>query len=163
MKNQNLFLVIILTVISIIPAKSQDLNDTTKKNFDSYSRKVGFMLFPHKEKIGIAYSFGKKDRMRLQNDLKFTASTRSFNFVSNETRFLYTWGDHKFIKFYSGLGLLCEKYRNEVVVYDIYLSVTPVGVEIFPLPFAPGLSLNLFVSFNKPDGLEEHFALCYFF
>ncbi len=159
---KNIFFTIILAVISVIPAKSQDSTDSP------INRRLGVVCFPLKEEIGLTYCFGKKGRMKIEDNFKIPFPKSSELFVYSkidELKFMYAWKSAGAIKVYSGISVEygTTSYNSGQKNYDIYGGIIPIGIEVFPINRLPGLSFILESNIKQPHTFGGRFGLCCYF
>jgi hypothetical protein len=159
---KNIFLAVSLVVISIMPAKSQE--DSCESSF---AKKFGVALFPFENRAGIAYCFGKKERMKIEYDFKLpfseTVADNQFGkyLTIDELSFTYAWNRTAFKKLYSGIAVHHEviSYSPEQKFYAFSPAIIPLGIELFPSKRLPCLSIILESSYKYSSGLGGRIGL----
>ena len=163
---KNILLVAVLAVFSAISAKSQDSSDA------AITKRLGVTCFPLEQKVGLTYCFGRKGRMRIEDNIKlpfsgaYGANLGQFNEI-NEFKFMYAWKSCGHRKWYSGVELeygtayFNPGQRN----YAVYGSVIPLGVEWFPFNRLSGLSMIVesSLTYQKKLSFAGHVGLCWYF
>lgn len=137
---KNIFLAVLLTVISVMSVKSQDSTDNPITN------KIGLTCFPLEKKVGLIYCFGKNGRIKLEDNIKLNFPESSYleQYTEiNEFKFMYAWNCTGFKKVYSGVAMEYGTvyYNPGQRSYNSYGSIIPIGIECFPFYSLPNMSL----------------------
>ena len=152
---------------------AQDVKSLDSTN-SPITKRIGLTCFPLNNKAGLTYCFGKKGRIKIEYDFKLSFSDAyDYSSVSDELKLMYAWKSNGFKKVYSGVGAEYGIiYNNSYAGYNaakaatFFVTITPIGIELFPTSRLPGFSIILESKLKiQPHGLYgfARVGLCCYF